>query len=305
MAKPPLYINRHTMAMTELQIPDNKVYDASPRYPTKSNAIKLRKTLILMRLTCFAVPDTVRSTFDDPLEQYEDDAYDDIWDVRTENWKKGCKHCRSTSSHKKPRPSPSKTVKASVLRKELKHRGNLQANTIARKENTELRLQKRHLTRFGYDIYHKRTDCVDSGRRVSTLHSDTSHKGRQNTSEGHPGALLYVLKKDDITDDFSRLLVDLQHRDLTPEDYELLLRLDEKVAPKTVSESALSSFDTLTLASSSEMIGELCSICMEVYSESQCVKTLPCQHIFHCKCIDTWLSSASLNCPLDGIAVES
>ena len=286
---------------------------------------KRRKILILMRVTAFSVPDKTdgvwsseESEIRDPLEQYfqesaEDCVYDEVWDHCMENWKRGCKHCRSTSSHKKPKPAPHRLVRASTQRKALRKKENVHCNAEAQKENNERKLQKRHLARFGCEIYNKRSDCIDSASskrptRVTAPHGYLPHKGRakhKQDSSDHPAALLYELKGDDVSDNFSRLLVDLQHRDLTPEDYDLLLRLDEKVTPKTVSESALSSFDTLTLESTSVLIGELCSICMEVYSPSQSVKTLPCQHTFHCNCIDMWLSSASLNCPLDGIAVQS
>lgn len=282
-----------------------------------------------MRVSVFTSPDKATNkvcsseepelTHCDPLEEYfqenreEDALYDEVWEWHTENWKRGCKHSRASSRHKKPKPAPHRLVRASTLRKTLKRKENVHSNSEAQKENNERRLQKRHIARFGFDIYYKRSDSVDGGSskrptRVRAPHSYFPHKVRSrhgHKSDDHPAALLYELKNDDASDDFSRLLVDLQHRDLTPEDYDLLLRLDEKVAPKTVTESALSSFNTLTLESSSVLVGELCSICMEVYSEAQSVKTLPCKHTFHCSCIDTWLSTASLNCPLDGIAVES
>lgn len=294
--------------------------DIGLRDMSSDTELKHRKTVILMRISTFFIPDATRcsveeteTTQNDPyLEDYEEDLYHDDWDWCTANWKRGCKQCRSTSSHKKPKLDPHKRVKAIMQKKQVKTKENIKLNAEARKQNIEHRLKKRYLERFGYDIYYRRTDHVNVGSRKPTRmtapYSYVASKRRlqcDGRSGDHPAALLYELKSNDISDDFSRLLVDLQHRDLTPEDYEILLRLDDKVAPKTISESALSSFDTLTLQSASTLIGELCSICMEVYSESQSVKTLPCQHTFHCNCIDTWLSSASLNCPLDGIAVES
>lgn len=299
--------------------PPDSVRDVVSTADAEGSPRKQRKLIILMQITYFdhttkGVHLADESDMElDAFEQYsldsqEDYVYDEDWCA---NWKKGCRNCRSTSSHKKPKLTPHKRVKTSTHRRNLKTRTNVRSNAEARKQNNERRLQKRHLQRFGYEIYHKRTECVDSGTkptRMTAPHSFVPHKqhaSNNTTSDDHPVALRYELKREDISDDLSRLLVDLQHRDLTPEDYEILLRLDEKVAPKTVSESALASFDTLTLESASTLIGELCSICMEVYSESQCIKTLPCQHTFHTNCIDTWLSSASLNCPLDGVAVQS
>ena len=278
---------------------------------SSAEPMNCRKLIVLLRISAFSVPDTACAYSSDEYpedcreDSYTDDLYCENWDWCTANWKRGCRQCRSTSSTKKPKIAPHKTARASVQRKQVRTKEKVQQNVEARKENNERRLQERHLQRFGYEIYHRRTDYV--GKRPNKMtapHSYVPHKGRSRTTEDHPATLLYELKKDDICDDFSRLLADLQHRDLTPEDYELLLRLDEKVAPKTISQSALSSFDSLTLQSASTLVGELCSICMEVYCESQRVKTLPCQHTFHCDCIDTWLSSASLNCPLDGMAVQ-
>ena len=285
---------------------------------TKEATNKRRKIIILMRTTFFVHATggvylaEESETECDPIEQnfpseQEDELYD-VYENWCTNWKRGCRNCRSTASTKKPKHDPRKRVKASTNRRNLKTKENVQSNAEARKANNERRLQKRHLQRFGYEIYHRKTDGITN---TSAQCNYVPHKLRRHHTgidgghQNHPSVLQYELKSDNVSDDLSRLLVELQHRDLTPEDYEILLRLDEKVAPKTVSKSALATFDTLTLESASTLLGDLCSICMEVYSESQCVKTLPCQHTFHDSCINTWLSSASLNCPLDGIAVQS
>ena len=286
-----------------------------------------KKIVILMRASFFVhategvhLATEESETEDDPLEQYfidsqDDELYDDDddWSLGCGNWKRGCKQCRPTSSNKKPKITPHKIVKPSTQRRDLKTKANVELNAKACKENNERRLQKQNIQRLGLEIYHRRSDCVDGGKKPTKMTAPRSyaphkHKwrhtdGRRVRAEDHPAALRYELK--DTSNDLSRLLVDIQHRDLSPEDYDLLLRLDESVAPKTVSETALASFETLTLESLNTLIGELCSICMEVYSESQSVKTLPCQHTFHQGCIDMWLLSASLNCPLDGIAVQS
>ncbi|XP_055897925.1 uncharacterized protein LOC129928276 [Biomphalaria glabrata] len=109
--------------------------------------------------------------------------------------------------------------------------------------------------------------------------------------------------------DLATFLITLQHRDLTPEDYDMLLRLDDSVKPKTIPKTILSQLRT-------EMIGPsglepddetlvLCSVCMEPYIAGQERKFLPCSHYFHSVCIDAWLNNSSMNCPLDGLPVES
>ena len=302
-------------------------YDAGIAKSDNTVAEKRRRQIVILMRIGFPAPSLLWRTPVDGSEtlgsdqptQYDQDAdddyyYDSDWEWLSSNWKRGSRPCRSTGAHKKPKTSPRRILtRPSLEKKQRKTKENIQINAEARKENNELRLKRRHIQRLGLDLYYRRTDehyCskTKTPGKMTAPCGYVPHKQRQRgrkTSGDHPAALLYELKHEDISDEFSRLLVDLQHRDLTPEDYETLLRLDEKVAPKTVSESALSSFETLTLESTSNLVGELCSICMEVYSVSQSIKTLPCSHTFHSSCIDTWLSSASLNCPLDGIAVQS
>jgi len=100
----------------------------------------------------------------------------------------------------------------------------------------------------------------------------------------------------------SHQLQDLLTRDLTPEDYDLLLRLDETVAKKTISKETLSKFKTRTVEEESDLV---CMICLDLFEIGQVMKTLPCDHSFHIDCIDKWLSSNSNKCPLDGLVIDS
>lgn len=143
-----------------------------------------------------------------------------------------------------------------------------------------------------------------------------------------------------LSDDLRALLLALQHRDLDPEDYDLLLRLDERVKPKTAETSLLDSLrvevvtepevffdasaavdvsdsstltavDQLTSSPSEQPDGYIdadapltvCGVCLEQYDVGQRRKYLPCGHAFHADCIDSWLSQSSLNCPLDGLPI--
>ena len=40
-----------------------------------------------------------------------------------------------------------------------------------------------------------------------------------------------------------------------------------------------------------------CSICLEIFKNNESVISLPCNHIFHHECIQTWLKNSN-NCPL-------
>lgn len=106
----------------------------------------------------------------------------------------------------------------------------------------------------------------------------------------------------DLPVDVLSFFINLQHREMTPEDYEMLLMLDESVAPKTLDESALCCFQTDVV--SEVTAGDICSVCIEPYEIGQERKFLPCSHVFHVKCIDMWLKNSSRNCPLDGLPID-
>jgi len=93
--------------------------------------------------------------------------------------------------------------------------------------------------------------------------------------------------------------------DLTPEDYELLLMLDQAVKPKTVSRSNVNNLAKRKLAADdiAKLEGACCPICMGVYAVGESVKTLPCGHIFHDNCIEYWLLNSSTKCPSDGLPI--
>ena len=42
---------------------------------------------------------------------------------------------------------------------------------------------------------------------------------------------------------------------------------------------------------------ECCAICLEDYAGGQSVRTLPCLHNFHSRCVDKWLAS-NRSCPI-------
>ena len=106
----------------------------------------------------------------------------------------------------------------------------------------------------------------------------------------------------DIPSELVSLLITLQHRDLTPEDYDTLLRLDDAVSVKTVPVNKLQSFRTDIVDEA--CAGDICSVCLDPYMIGQTRKFLPCGHCFHTDCIDMWLQNSSMNCPLDGLSLE-
>lgn len=95
-------------------------------------------------------------------------------------------------------------------------------------------------------------------------------------------------------------LLDLQNRELTPEDYELLLMLDESVEKKKVSKDQFNSFSKEVLSAG---LAVDCPVCMSPMATGETVTTLPCKHQYHTACIEQWLTNSSPNCPLDGLSL--
>merc|ERR1712230_143234 len=119
------------------------------------------------------------------------------------------------------------------------------------------------------------------------------------------------------------LLRELQFREVTPEDYDLLLQLDESVAKKCLTQADLDALPEVKLeallrvkihdSSGSEGIvqgsddgeeeSKLCLVChedlfqLDAAAECCCVKVLPCGHRFHYDCLSAWLLKTSTQCP--------
>lgn len=91
----------------------------------------------------------------------------------------------------------------------------------------------------------------------------------------------------------------LMTRELTPEDYELLLLLDEGVKKaRTLSTSAASG---LPRAEGTAWHNEECTICLCALEQGEDVVALPgCGHLFHGPCAERWLSTSKATCPLCG-----
>lgn len=124
----------------------------------------------------------------------------------------------------------------------------------------------------------------------------------------------------------------LQLRDIEPEDYDVLQRLQASVPPRTLREEHLSAFPTAYVGSRGQLIGKggqprahgpglaarlpagssadgfcaglQCTVCLEDFRLGEQVRVLPCRHFFHQACIDSWLTGSSVTCPVDGMAVS-
>lgn len=86
------------------------------------------------------------------------------------------------------------------------------------------------------------------------------------------------------------MLMDLQHRDITPEDYETLRHLDSNVKPKTLSRSRLEARAPCWHVSSEpipssayRLVDQKCSICLEYFKVGERARRLPCNHVLQLK----------------------
>ena len=96
----------------------------------------------------------------------------------------------------------------------------------------------------------------------------------------------------------------LQYREITPEDYDLLLTLsaheqqretlDSESVHKIGGEEVLQSVPVDCNGDA-----EVCAICLACLQPADVVRKLPCSHVFHKECIDKWLTSGAAECPID------
>ncbi|CAJ1331425.1 unnamed protein product [Effrenium voratum] len=96
---------------------------------------------------------------------------------------------------------------------------------------------------------------------------------------------------------------ELLDRDITPDDYEMLLQLDEALARPTADKHSL---DKSLTPVAKEVLGETCSVCLHAFERSDSVSALRCSHMFHEDCISKWLLERCAACPLcnDGIRMS-
>ena len=195
----------------------------------------------------------------------------------------------------------------SLICKNTAREDHLNDSLEAKKANIEKKLVSLNLTRRGPP---RNLPDPTTGNSVQP--------GGNAPSSGKPSKpVKFELNENDIARHASteedaqllKVLVLIQGRDLLPEDYDLLLRLDDKVSKKTVGSARLKNLRTklLTLEDVSgedtELAGTVCAVCMEVYCVDEVAKWLPCEHVFHKTCIDMWLSNSGSQCPLDGLEV--
>ncbi|XP_033639641.1 uncharacterized protein LOC117300072 [Asterias rubens] len=150
------------------------------------------------------------------------------------------------------------------------------------------------------------TDCFDfclcHACFIINIHTQHSFKFRQKINQRWRPA-----QRGSGTALPQAVMDDLLARDISDNDYDLLLQLDSQTAnqPSNIPEKVIKSFPTETVRQGSALLnpGMQCRICLRGYSISQVLRRLPCKHKFHASCIDPWLLHQHPTCPVDGSIV--
>jgi NACalpha-BTF3-like transcription factor len=101
------------------------------------------------------------------------------------------------------------------------------------------------------------------------------------------------------------LMLELQYREITPEDYTLLMQLHERDNQRKMLETTEGLSGEQKMSENPDIQGEdaCCCICMDTYEEEDIVRKLKCGHTFHKECIDQWLMRGSNSCPVDRVEI--
>ncbi|CAK8689624.1 unnamed protein product [Clavelina lepadiformis] len=105
------------------------------------------------------------------------------------------------------------------------------------------------------------------------------------------------------------IATELQSRDITENDYDMLLQLDRRTNAMDVPvdlaglpEHLINKLPTIKVREGSKLLfpGRQCRLCLRSYMVGQFVRRLPeCGHIFHRSCVDDWLKDNHRRCPID------
>lgn len=95
---------------------------------------------------------------------------------------------------------------------------------------------------------------------------------------------------------FQEEVIEIMYRDLCPEDFEKLCKLDERIPKRDTAQRNL--VDRLPRMMAKECNATECRVCLAELEPNAMVVKLPCQHAFHPNCISKWLTQCKNTCPL-------
>jgi E3 ubiquitin-protein ligase ZSWIM2 len=90
-------------------------------------------------------------------------------------------------------------------------------------------------------------------------------------------------------------IIDLMYRDIDPEDFEALSKLDEGLPKRSIAGQSL--IEKLPQMTAMECGVTSCGVCLAEVAANSLVVKLPCGHGFHPPCISKWLTQCKNSCP--------
>lgn len=97
-------------------------------------------------------------------------------------------------------------------------------------------------------------------------------------------------------------VIELMYRDISPEDFEALCKLDERVPKRNTAKGNI--VDRLPRVAVKDCSATECGVCLAEFDTSASVIKLPCRHFFHPNCISKWLTQCKNTCPLCTAPIE-
>lgn len=95
---------------------------------------------------------------------------------------------------------------------------------------------------------------------------------------------------------FQDEVIDIMYRDLKPEDFDMLNKLDERVPKRNIVQRNL--VESLPRIPACDSGCTECGVCLSEMEPNLRVVQLPCRHAFHTQCISKWLTQCKNTCPL-------
>jgi len=174
--------------------------------------------------------------------------------------------------------------------------------------------KERKLNHYGYICHHcsinpihgkchKCTTCKNyflcDNCFLKGNHSEHTFKGRASKKDPWELSIRYI--ESTLPEG---LIQNLQNRELSEEDYNTLLLLDQKAIQGSIPLHVINSFPTKKI----KYIDKdkyTCVICNSTVQMNEIIRKLPCKHNFHQNCIDKWLLHTRSTCPVCGLAAYS
>lgn len=101
---------------------------------------------------------------------------------------------------------------------------------------------------------------------------------------------------------FQEEVIDIMFRDLKPEDFEMLNKLDERLPKRNIVQRNL--VERLPRCLAKDCACSECGVCLQELDSSTRVVQLPCKHAFHPACISRWLTQCKNTCPLCSALID-